>query len=479
MIMSIILTASNFLFPLITFSYVSRILTPIGTGKVAFASSIISYFFYIAILGIPSYGLREAAKVRDDKNKLSKLVHELLLINIVSTIVSYILLLICIIFISKLNNYKLLFLIMSFQILLNTLGVEWLYNALEEYSYITTRSLIFKIIYIPLVFLLIKNKNDYLWYGFLTIFVSSANYICNFINIHKYIRFQKYENYNFKKHLKPILILFASSIIISIYANFDVSMIGFIRDEFEVGLYNTALKIKSIVLSLSTAITAVLIPRISYYLSKKDFNKIKELSLTSIRTSLLLAFPLTIYIFIYSKNVILFLSGSEYIGALKTLRVLMLCILPLMLTNLFGNQLLIPFGKEKRFSQSVFVGMFINLTLNLLLIPKYGSYGAAIGTFVTECWNVFWMASGVKEYACYIMKNAKIILYMLASIVSSFCSYIIYKHTFNLSIFLQLFITASIFLILYYVILFIFKEPLLIKEVNNVKNKVLKNGVKK
>lgn len=471
MIMSTILTISNFIFPLITYSYVARIISPSGIGKVAFVNSVLSYFIYIASLGIPSYGLRECAKLRNDKEKLSKTFQELLIINLVSTMFAYILLFIVIISVNKLYNYKILFLIMSSQIFLNSIGVEWLYQALEEYSYITIRSVFFKVIGVLLTFILIKSPDDILWYGFLTIFAASANYICNFINIHKYITFKKFKNYNLKKHFKPIFSLLTASIIISIYANFDIVMLGFISSEYEVGLYNAALKIKSILLSLSTAITAVMIPRISYYIQKKDEKGINKLLIKSLQISLLIAFPVCIYCLVFSKNILLFVCGISYIEAENTLKLLMILILPLILTNLFGNQILIPFGKENRFSQSVFIGMWINLILNLLLIPKYGASGAAFGSIITEIWNVFWMSHNEKKYKKLFIKNIKFLNYLFSITVSSLGSIIVYMLCQKYGIFIQLVLTSIVYFTTYYIILIILKEPILYNTVQKLLKK--------
>ena len=82
-------TAMSMLFPLITFPYASRILSPEGIGKVNFANSIVAYFTLIAGLGIEFYGIREGARVRHDKDKLSKLTMELFLLNLISTVISY------------------------------------------------------------------------------------------------------------------------------------------------------------------------------------------------------------------------------------------------------------------------------------------------------------------------------------------------------------------------------------------------------
>lgn len=474
MVMSILLTSSNFIFPVITYSYVARVLGPGGTGNVAFVYSVLSYFSYIAILGIPTYGLREVAKVRDDKEKMSHLVQELLTLNLFSTVIAYILLIGAVLLVPRLFDDRMLFLVMGGYIFLNTIGLEWVYQALEEYSYITIRSLFFKTVALVLTFVLIRTKEDVLWYGFLHIFTNSASYVLNFLHIRKYISFKKSEGYNFKRHLHPILTLFAASIIITIYANFDVTMIGFISTEDEVGLYNAALKIKSLVLSLSTAVTAVLVPRMAYYLKDGDKAKANGLIQKSLRVSLCLAIPVATYIFIFGADCISLLCGNEYLGAVPTLRILILCILPLVLTNLFGNQILIPSGNEKRYSQSVFVGMWINLVLNALMIPTMGAFGAAIGTLVTECWNVFWMSGGAKDYRSMLLRTVKYFVYLIPLIVASAVSIFI-SNAISVAVFWRLVITAITFFGLFYGILYFEKEPLLTEQVKLMQRKIRRN----
>lgn len=242
-------------------------------------------------------------------------------------------------------------------------------------------------------------------------------------------------------------------------------MLGFISTEYEVGLYNAALKIKSIVLSLSSAVTAVLIPRISYYLSSENSEKVKQLIEKSLRVSLNLAIPVAMFIFIFAKECLVFLCGTEYIGAVSTLRVLICCIIPLVLTNLFGNQLLIPLGMEKRYSQSVFVGMWINLGLNVILIPIMGAYGAAFGTLITEMWNVFWMSNGVKSYRNTLIKEISYRHYFIPMFIASFVSVVI-GNVLNIALVSKLFIVAFLFFTIYYLFLIIEKEPLVAEQIN-------------
>jgi len=143
-IMNAILTISGFLFPLITFPYISRVLLPEGTGRVNFAISLINYFIMFAMMGIPTYGIRACAQVRDDKEKLSRTAHELLFINLIMSVLAYILLAGALLFIPRLFEDRLLYLIVSASILFTAIGMEWLFKALEEYTYITIRSLVFQ-----------------------------------------------------------------------------------------------------------------------------------------------------------------------------------------------------------------------------------------------------------------------------------------------------------------------------------------------
>ena len=209
--MNAILTMASFIFPLITFPYVSRILLPEGTGKVSFVTSVVMYFNMFAQLGIPTYGIRACAKVRDDKEALSRTVHELLIINLIMSILAYLALGICLATIPRFQSEKILFIIISATILFNVIGVEWLYKGLEQYTYITIRSLVFKVLALFAMLGLVHTKSDYVIYGAITIFAASASNLLNFVNARKYINVRVAENYNLRQHIKPILIFFAMS----------------------------------------------------------------------------------------------------------------------------------------------------------------------------------------------------------------------------------------------------------------------------
>ena len=383
-IMNAILTMSTFIFPLITFPYVSRILLPAGTGKVSFATSIISYFSILANLGIPTYGIRACAKVRDNKEELTRTAHELLTINVIMSVVSYILLAAALFFVPRLREEKLLMVVVSLSIALTSIGMEWLYKALEQYTYITVRSVIFKAIGVAAMFLLIHSEKDYVLYGGISIFASSASGILNLLNAHKYIGFRPVGNYDLKRHLKPVMIFFAMACATTIYTNLDTVMLGFIKTDIDVGYYNAAVKIKGILVSVVVSLGTVLLPRASYYVEHGDMDEFRRITNKALNFVMLLAVPLSVFFMLFAKEGILLLSGTEYEESIVPMQVIMPTLLLIGITNILGIQILVPTGREKKVLYSVIVGAMIDVVINALLIPQMKSTGAAIGTVIAE-----------------------------------------------------------------------------------------------
>ena len=224
-IMNAILTMSSFLFPLITFPYVSRVLLPAGTGRVSFANSVVTYFVMISQLGIPTYGIRACAVVRDNPVKLKKTVYELFIINVFMSILAYAVFFIAMASVPRLRADRNLFLITSTLIFFNTIGVEWLYKALEQYTYITVRSIIFKFVALIAMFVLVRDADDYVIYGGISIFAASASNVFNFLRLRKILGKRKVSGLNLRRHFKPVFTFFIISCATTIYTNLDNVML--------------------------------------------------------------------------------------------------------------------------------------------------------------------------------------------------------------------------------------------------------------
>lgn len=457
-VMNAILTMSQFLFPLITFPYISRILLPTGTGKVSFATSVVSYFALFAQLGIPTYGIRACAKVRDDRKALERTVQELFLINLIMSILAYIVLFLAIAFVPRMRQEKALFLIVGLTILFNAIGMEWLYKALEQYTYITVRSIIFKLIAVVAMFVLVHEQKDYVIYGGISILAAYASNVFNFFHAHKYVSIKPVGSYNFRQHLKPIVIFFAMSCAATIYTNLDTVMLGFMTSDAEVGYYNAAVKIKSILVSVVTSLGVVLLPRASYYVECKLMDKFCRITHVALNFVILISVPLTVYFILFAKEGIFFLSGAEYEASIVPMQIIMPTLLFIGLTNIMGIQTLIPLGKEKVVLYSEIAGAVADLLLNVALIPSMASAGAAIGTVVAEgvVFAVQFWALRKEVLSSYQKVRYGTIVLALALAIAS-CLWV---KTTALGSFASLLVSAILLFAVYGGVLVLRKEPL-------------------
>lgn len=368
------------IFPLITFPYSSRILLPDGIGKVAFARSFVEYFITIATLGIYTYGIREAAKVRDDRLQLSKLSREILTINLVSTVIAYLLLFISMACIPKLEAYRPLLIIISAKILFTSLGLEWLYGGMEDYKYITVRAFIFQIISVILLFAFVHRPEDYLIYASIAVISNVGSHICNWIHSKKYIDLFVRTKLELKKHIKPIIILFAMAEVTKIYQVLDVTMLGFLCGDWDVGIYTSATKINRIIINLITAIGVVVLPRLAYFIKNGDTKKFQELVYKNFDIFFLLSVPSAIGLSLVGKAAILAFSGENFMAAVPVMRIMNTIIVISGIGSVVGTQTFIPMGKEKLVLYSLLLGSIANIALNFLLIPRYQALGAAVAT---------------------------------------------------------------------------------------------------
>jgi len=470
-LLNIILTLSNIIFPLITFPYVSRILNPEGIGVVSFFSSIGNYGVLVASLGISTYGIRAVASIREDKNKLSRIVQELAVINIIMSGLVTLLLLGMALVIKQLSKESSLLLITSLTILSSPLALNWLYSGIEEYAYITKRSLIFKAFSLILIFLFVKKPADYVIYAGITLFSTLGSNILNVWHSRKFVYIKRYKNLEFKKHFKPMFYLFASLLAVNIYTNLDTVMLGFINGNEAVGYYSVASKVKWILLSLITSISAVLLPRLSFYISKKNTSKFNKMLKESSAVIFFIAIPLVAFFIVEAQNSIQLLGGEKYISATLSMQILMPILVISGFSNITGNQILIPMNRERYFMFAVSLGALVNLGLNLILMPKLGIIGASMATLFAELTQMtVQFIYSYKYLAGNISKN-NLRNVILATVIATIILIAVESRIVLATPFLSLFIAGSTFFSIYLGILLLLKEEVTIQLLQFIKLK--------
>ena len=381
---NILLNVSSVIFPLITAPYVSRVLEPDGVGLVNFANTYAGYFALVAVLGIPTYGVREVSKVRDDKEALSKLISELMSITAIMTVGVSLVYLLTIALVGQLTENYVIFLLAGFAVYLAPFKINWYYEGLEDFGFITFRSLIMRTLSVLLLFVLVREKSDLVLYIILIVAGGILTDIWNFVKMWKSGIRPHFTLSGLKPHMSPLLLLFSSAIAISIYTVLDTLMIGFLTDYNEVGYYSNAMHMSKVILMVVTSLSIVVVPRVSLYMKENNMEKINELMNKSFSVVSFLAFPAAIGLACASPVFVPLFFGVKFTGSVIPLMILSMLIIIIGLSNLTGTQVLLGMGFDKLFLYSVLTGTVSNFLMNCFFIPFWGAVGASYASVIAE-----------------------------------------------------------------------------------------------
>ena len=369
--------------PLIIFPYVSRILGDEGVGEVQFVQSIATYFQLFATFGITSYGIREGAKVRDNKEKLGKLVSELFIINCFTTLLS--LLIYSFTFsLPKLADYRALLIVFAAYIVFYGMNLDWFFNVTEEYSYITIRTTIFQLLAVTIMFLIVRERKDVIGYALVLVFPYIGTFFANLFGIKKEIRLFREYQLEVLRHIPGLILLFSIIASSSIYSLLDTTMLGFMKGDSAVGQYSAASKLTRLIVQLTGALCTVFVPRLSYYLGSKQKKLYQELAVQSSNIISIVAIPCSIGLLVFSEQAILIYSGKEFIDANIAMKILAINLFFSAIDSFLGWQILVPNNKDKTLFIATLIGAAVNAILNYACIPVWGINGAAFATLLAE-----------------------------------------------------------------------------------------------
>ena len=373
---------SAIVFPLITYPYATRVLGAGNLGKVGMAISIVSYFSLIAVFGISSYAVRECAAVRDDRAAIDRAASELLSFNVLTTVIALVLLALCVFIVKPFQAYTILILIQSLSIVFTTIGLDWVNVIFEDYKYISVRSILINIINLILLFVFVKKPEDYYIYSVLTVSSVVIIGILNFFYIRRYVSLRP----AFKglgKYVHDLMPFFVNEIGIVIYVSSDTTILGLMKGDYPVGIYNVAVKIYSIVKSVFIAIYSVTLPRMAHYAAEDDMDGFNKILSGTISVFILLAFPAVVGMALYAGD-ILEICGSEYREGTIALRFLSIALFFAVFGGIVTRCVNIPLGYERTNSSVTLIAAAENIILNIPMIYLFSERGAAATTALAE-----------------------------------------------------------------------------------------------
>ncbi|EAQ43168.3 oligosaccharide flippase family protein [Polaribacter sp. MED152] len=373
----------NLLIPLIIFPYISRIFGPVGLGKISFTISLVSTFVIISSLGIPIYGIREISKVKNDKILLSKTFIEVFSIQLIWLIIIMLFYGIWISFTNTFQGDYILKIVSFFHLVGLVCIINWFYQGIENYRFVTIVNVGIKFLTIILVFLFVNNEDQYWLYYCILVGPIFLAFILSLINTKQHLIFSL-KNLSLKKHVKSIGIIFATQVAIGVYTNLSIVFLKYFSNDEQVGFFTPALRLVKISTTVITALGIVLIPKITEFVKNNNITECNLIIVKSIKYTFLVSSPLVVLIYLNANEIILIFAGENFNQSIVLLKYLTPLIIFIGLSNIFGLQILIPFHKEKLYLYAVVLGSVFSIFLNYFLMTTLQSKGAVYAILITE-----------------------------------------------------------------------------------------------
>lgn len=365
--------------PIITTPYVTRIFSSKDLGTYGYFNSIVTYFILLATLGVANYGTKEISGHRKDIRKNFWGIYTL---QLMATILSLTLYTLLCLFFSGMQN--MMAYILGLSLISKGMDISWLFQGLEDFRLITARNTTVKLLGVISIFLFVKTPGDLYLYVFLLTFFELLGQLSMWLPARPYIGEPQFDLSYAKKHLKPVILLFIPQVAISLYVTLDRTMLGALSSTNDVGIYDQALKIINILLTLVTSLGSVMLPRVSSLLSNGDHKAVNKMHELSFLIYNLVIFPIIAGLLIVNKDFVSFFLGKDFQEAYLAIAIMVFRMFFIGWTNIMGIQILIPHNKHREFMLSTTIPAVVSVGLNLLLIPPFGFVGASIVSVLTE-----------------------------------------------------------------------------------------------
>ncbi|MBE1726920.1 oligosaccharide flippase family protein [Lactobacillus plantarum] len=367
--------------PLLTVPYISRVLHPVGVGINATTNSVITYFLLFGTVGITIYGNREIAFIRDDFKKRSRVFWEIEFLQIFTISVAYLFFLMFLFFEKQ---YKIYFFYQSFLIIAGAFDISWYFMGLEDFKKTVSRNAVIKVLSVAATFLIVRTSHDVGKY----ILVLSISQLLGNLTLWPYLLGNVDKpTINFFamfKHLKPSIMLFIPQIAMTVYLALNKTMLWKLDSVSASGFYDYSDKLIKLVLAVVTAIGTVMLPHIANLYAKKQLEKVKQYLYTSFDFVLFISISLGFGIAAISTTLAPWFFGRYFSSVNTLLMIESPVILFIGLSNVIGQQYLLPTKKTAQYTVSVVLGALVNIIVNIPLIIAWGVKGAMLATVISE-----------------------------------------------------------------------------------------------
>ncbi len=429
-IYSSILTVSKYLFPLIVYPYVSRTLGLSNIGIVNFVDNLVNYFVFISMMGITTVGVREIAAVRGNKQELSKTFVSLLSLTAITTLIAIAALWIAMYTVPALLPYQDLLYVGLIKLVFNLFLMEWFFMGVEDFRYITNRSILVKCLYVLCVFMFVKDASDYKIYYGISVAMVTVNALINLVYIRKFVHYS-FHAIDMRPFYRAFLIMGVYVLLTNVYTSLNPVWLGFVTNTDEVGYFTTATKLHNIIMAFLLSFTNILFPRVSNLLAEGKNDEFWQKINTAFDAIFLFAFPTICFMLVAGPDLLHFVVGDGFEGAYLPFRIITPLVLVIGIEQILVIQILMATHCDNVVLRNSFIGAVVALVFNLLLTSYMGANGSAVVWIIAECTILVLSSWAIYRKFKYVPPYKRFFTYLLSYVPLMLLSLLVYWYLDN------------------------------------------------
>lgn len=406
--------------PVITTPYITRIFSSNELGEYGYYNSIVTYFILLATLGVANYGTKE---ISGNRHQLNKTFWGIYSLQALASLLAVFLYMVLCLSVPSMQNPAAY--ILGFSLLSKGLDISWLFQGMEDFRKITVRNTTVKILGVVSIFLFVKQPSDLYLYIALLVGYDLLGQLSMWLPARRMIGRPHLDLAYARQHLRPVILLFLPQVAISLYITLDRTMLGILSSTEDVGIYDQALKIINILLTVVTSLGSVMLPRVSHLLSEGQHEAADKMHEMSFLIYNLIIFPMIAGILIVNQDFVNFFLGQDFQEARYAIAIMVFRMFFIGWTNIMGIQILIPHNKNREFMLSTTIPAFFSVGMNLLLIPSLGYLGASLVSVATEA--LVWLIQlyFTRSYLKRIRILPAMLKILLAALIMYGCLYLL------------------------------------------------------
>jgi PST family polysaccharide transporter len=380
-----ILQISNYIFPLVTLPYLVRVLGPEKFGLVSFATAFVMYFNVLTDYGFNIAATRDISLHRNDKNRVSRIFSSVIIIKLGLFFISTIIFALILFSFSIFSKEAIIYIYSYLSVFGSILLPVWFFQGLENTKYMVAITILVKIVWLIAVFTFINSQVDYL----LLIVLNSFSHIiigilCLSVVFFIFkIKFIAPSLAEIKSQLANGWHIFLSSAAITLYTTSNVFILGLFANNEIVGYFSAADKLRTAFQNIYNSATQAIFPHLSN-LFKESYSNAIRLVKKFLRFGSFIIFCITILLFIWAPDIISLVLGDQYANSITIFRIIIFLPFIILLSNVFGIQVMINLGYKKEFTRIILIAGLINLILSFIFVPIYLELGTSFILIVTE-----------------------------------------------------------------------------------------------